>query len=884
MGTKDNATMLKTLAALLLISIINNYITATVAEQVVRQNIGLIYEQLPGQIITGHDNHQIILAIPYSLPAIPHPKPPIYNIIKTLQLTSLGPRDRHDAKTLQQAADLDQLIINIDANIIITLQNIRHFLSDPINNRPKRAILAFLGELFKSVFGLATTRDMDSIINVIMHLDAKIGTLSELNVKTATGMNEITNQYQQFLDTYIKDQDAVQEALFNITHSIDNWSDDFSTTLTTLQSQQDRMAAQSAIISAQTVVLLTRLAFQQGLNKVEGSLRLLSTGTLAPDMIRPTELATKLSQLNTQLKINNPGSEVTIIDTAYYYSQPVALYTYSKTHLYIHINVIISSTDSAFNLFQIVTTDVPIDTENTTSIGSTKLITQTNFLAVNEAGTLYLEMTNSDLLTCQGQILKVCSRTIPRIRSDNPTCHIAAFTNNQAGIARLCTFQIQPLKPIQTRAIAIDKDKYLITTNMEYYHIICPHKTPTTKKASAYSVVGVPCMCHLQFGGLYLPNTNIPCNKTASTHFIMHAANIPIILALTTMHTDITPSSLHEKPIHIPHLQTEAIIKALQPLDHLPSDVAMDLGPLTKRILEEAKTANIELHRPLQNSPVTDGITTFFTHSAWQYITPVLTIINSIVIIVVIFKVMGRQAVFAAIPSAAAKPYNITWKYATTNTNADTKQKPTVHLDQYVDAENVFTLIIIALTIYTSVKILRILTRKITRHFGLTNPTRKTNPTVTLKLYSGHSNHTIPLLSLPYEMDAIHKGFTPRINAIETLLCPHPRINLDWSGPITFNIHGRQQNFILPAHIVLPLKARFSIIPALKNPNTTTALVLKTYDSIISLPTTDHHDNPDHFTQDEQITTSFIKQPRDMTNTQLMTAIMTQKTEPGNEN
>lgn len=221
------------------------------AEQVVRQNIGLIYEQLPGQIITGHDLHQIILAIPYTIPEVPAPKPPIRNTIRTLQLPSLGPIDRHDAKMLQQAADLDTLIDNIDKNIGLTMKNVIHFLSDPINSsRPKRAILSFLGELFKSVFGLATTYDMDSIINVIKHLDSKIGMLAKINVETATGVLNISEQHHQFLDTYVKQQDAIQETLLNITESIDSWSDDFSTTLTSLQVEQDRKAAQSAIISA----------------------------------------------------------------------------------------------------------------------------------------------------------------------------------------------------------------------------------------------------------------------------------------------------------------------------------------------------------------------------------------------------------------------------------------------------------------------------------------------------------------------------------------------------------------------------------------------------------------------------------------------------------
>ena len=90
-----------------------------------RQNIGVIYEQLPGQIITGHDTHEIIISLPYAIPEIPRPKPPIQDIIKRLQLHTLGPHDGPDAKLLQQAIELDTLIENIDKNIWITMNNIK---------------------------------------------------------------------------------------------------------------------------------------------------------------------------------------------------------------------------------------------------------------------------------------------------------------------------------------------------------------------------------------------------------------------------------------------------------------------------------------------------------------------------------------------------------------------------------------------------------------------------------------------------------------------------------------------------------------------------------------------------------------------------------------
>ena len=856
-------------------------ITHIGANQVIRQNIGLIYEQLPGQIITGHDEHQIILAVPYTLPQIPHAKPPIYETIRKLQLPGLGPRDNYDTQMLQQAADLDQLIINVDKNILMTMKNIQLFLSNPVNNRPKRALLGFLGELFKSIFGLATTRDMDSIINTIRHMDTKLGTLADTNVKTAKGLKQVSQQHQNFLDTYVKQQDTIEEALLNITNSIDSWSDDFSTTLSSLERDQDKRAAQTAIVSAQTAILLTRIAYQQGLSKIENSLRLLSTGILAPDMVKPAELAEKLKQLDTQMKLTSLGSKVTIMNVAYYYTQQVALYTYTKTHLYIHIKVIISSTDAAFDLYQIINMDIPIDTENTNSTGTTTMISQATFLAVNKAETLFLEMTTHDLVACAGRILRICSRTMPRIRANRPTCHIAVFKNNQEQIAKLCTFNIQPKKIIETRAIAIDKDKYLVTTSLETYRVICNNAAPEPKKALAYAIVGVPCLCHLEFGGTYLPNTRLPCNNSESTFFTMHTANIPILTALADHHDGISPSSFHDKPIRLSHLHTEAMIRALSQMKKLPKSVTMDLVPFTDMILEDAKKAATDIHRPLRNAQVTNGLSTFLDSPAWNYIIALWMIVITALITLILYKIIGGPALFTAIPRVTALPHNITWKHILKLDTEETNSRPNVHIDQYIDSENIFTIITVALIIYAVIKILQKVKGRCTKHFGLTNTTSKTNPTITLKVYNGYNNHTIPLLSLPYEWDVIDTNEVPTLTEIESMTCPHPRVNMTWSGPLSFNIEGQIKTFYLPNHALLPFRARFTIIKALRDDSTTTALILKSTSRLISLTPTQCNKPTDIIGNLEY--EQLIKHPKDMTAKELLEAMNKPTTEVGFE-
>ena len=81
---------------------------------------------------------------------------------------------------------------------------------------------------------------------------------------------------------------------------------------------------------------------------------------------------------------------------------------------------------------------------------------------------------------------------------------------------------------------------------------------------------------------------------------------------------------------------------------------------------------------------------------------------------------------------------------------------------------------------------------------------------------------------------------------------------------------------------MLPLKARFTIIPALNDPTTTVALVLKTNDLTVSLPVTETS-MTDEDTGDSDHYQSLVQHPSEMTTLELLTAIVKPKIMTGNE-
>ena len=105
-----------------------------------------------------------------------------------------------------------------------------------------------------------------------------------------------------------------------------------------------------------------------------------------------------------------------------------------------------------------------------------------------------------------------------------------------------------------------------------------------------------------------------------------------------------------------------------------------------------------------------------------------------------------------------------------------------------------------------------------------------------------------------------------------------------WSGPITLNVNDRPRAFCLPNQILLPLTARFTVIPALRDPTTTTAIILKTNDTTYSLPTTDTLQLTDIEIDEDDNYQPLVVHPKDMTTLEILTALTQNKSPVGNEN
>ena len=98
---------------------------------------------------------------------------------------------------------------------------------------------------------------------------------------------------------------------------------------------------------------------------------------------------------------------------------------------------------------------------------------------------------------------------------------------------------------------------------------------------------------------------------------------------------------------------------------------------------------------------------------------------------------------------------------------------------------------------------------------------------------------------------------------------PLPKLVFEWNGPVVITTKKGETAYLLPETINLPWRARFSIIPALREPNLDYAMLLQ--NDITPVPVTMDH-------QESKLQNIIIDDQRE--NTNKFTEVLTMLTQP----
>ncbi|XP_067654068.1 uncharacterized protein [Haliotis asinina] len=585
----------------------------------------------------------------------------------------------------------------------------------PSSSRSKRAVLSFVGSLSKTLFGTATTDDVNLLAK---HINAL--TKHDIN------LSNVLQQHSAHLSSFMK---LVDSRFKNALKGVKANHDALTFTATAIQNNARNI--QSTFTSL-TSLLIDQI---QKANTVEHQLEELKLGILdldknklSPLLISPHILEQTIHHLSSILSNKYPNFRLLQTNPTYYYSQAKFIFARTKSHVYISVKFPLSSLTQPFQMYSNISLPVPV---NKTSAHSTQLLDILPYFAISSDSRYFLSLDSSTVASCSGdEFVMHCPFRTALVSSTKPSCSLALFQNSKSLIKSLCNFRYIT-KPQPPQLISIDTSKVLVY-RIPFLTLHCP--THRVIAGCTFCLIVTPCYCSLSTEDLFFPAPFGSCRDSHNQITHLHPVNLAL---LQHFFDDSTLSSIagdttFKKAVSftIPKFN----IYSHEISDVLANDEKSHLS--LKRVAESArKTETIfqSLAEPLLDGQIT-------LPSSWPDINAIIAITASVTSVLSIilfiwmfFKVRTLSAALLLVtrvaPAKAIQPPALTY-------NTPTTASPSFVISDLADYHVSILLGIITLVI-ASVLLLLLYQRNPRNHNGLV-----------LELTTGPDCVTVPILSL----------------------------------------------------------------------------------------------------------------------------------------
>ena len=777
------------------------------SEGLLRLNAGIIFNKLEEKLVNGHSYVTFQMAQRYAFRDMDlDDYMPLVN--ETLELELLKYIDLgFRAKFLEQAEEIDRAILTLHRHIKFTTTNINYLLSNPIEkNRHKRALMGFLGKPIGALFGWADADRVEAIYQKVCELNDFLVKSKNVQTKTTdlitrvidkqTTLFSMINQQKNIISTTI---DKLESDLLNKTkHLMININENFN------KAQAERealfMYTQRSHYLAELNIIYSEMI------QTESAIRLLSSGYLSVDVLPPKVLKQNIDRISTELQLSSRGSKLEKIDLEFYYRERSVLFFYSKSHIFLNINLVASNTKSTFDIYQIQSIPVPLNTSFTPVIGYSELNIDYDFLAVSEDRYQYIQLTSNDLLTCSNTVIRVCENPFMRRKFDSPSCAMAVFQDKN-NLEKYCNSTIYPFKTPSTQAIAVKSDEYLLTTNKQFFIIECTNLTPVTKRAKSYQLIKLSCHCHLLVEEIVIVNKKVNCEQNYTFYEILKLTNLPLQREINPNST-FKPSDSWDSSIDIGLnlFDSENYTKAMQRKKDLNFDdnKSFNLKPFMKSLKEDTDNLNITPISHVLNSKVS-FFDLYKLHTVINYVALGLSMMSMTMCIYLCKNSIAVRMSYLAAPTQAlgilhsdpSDKLEIPPSSRNMPNNSKTFDPIEVLTNTLSDEHNLTYFLIILLLVLVFCHIYKFVSK-----------CRKKRTTsmayIKLRCYTSGSTQNITLASLPTEIRFISSskicppmGYT-RINSCGTIT-----LRPNWVTPLILDHDNQKTKFNMPSKIVL---------------------------------------------------------------------------------
>ncbi|XP_055958012.1 uncharacterized protein LOC130013243 [Patella vulgata] len=384
-----------------------------------RINYGVLFKPARAQTVTfGVDNwiHTFELALPI-VPAMPanvhcqHHNDTcafIQQIIQTLNQIKA-----------QTASNLN--------NTNIQIKKLIPEITSVTKVRSKRAILGFIGQISRSLFGTATVKDVDLLAK---HINA----LSRQNHKIAQELTQHADHFSSFMSTV---DHRINNAILGIKQNHDAIVFATNNIQTTYNNMRETFVAMSHLLTDQMQQATVVNAYVEDLKL---GIHSLVQNKLSPLIVPPHTLQRTLHQIHNLITRKYPQFKLLQPHAQYYYSNAQFILSRNRSKLYISLKVPIISNTHHLNLYEIVSLPVPI---NASSSHVTQLLDLQQYFAISHDHQHYVSFNFKLIQNCEGIDNLYCVNKLALSAGTVSSCELSLFLDDKHGIRNLCNFRFR---------------------------------------------------------------------------------------------------------------------------------------------------------------------------------------------------------------------------------------------------------------------------------------------------------------------------------------------------------------------------------------------------------------------------------------------------------
>lgn len=348
-----------------------------------------------------------------------------------------SPREEEIRKTVFLGNILDMWHrekIWMEAEVEAAEQEILDLRSELRLSRRERALIPFLGDGLKWLFGTSTEKDTERIHKEVKKIDAKVGQLHHIAELQATLIGALSKEQasnQRNIALLAKKTIEIEATIFASQKARNNIRREIDLT----------QIITSAIRTAGAAVM----AFRHEVEKITQAMAHTQQGKVTPTILHPRSLRTLIRDIKQHLPTGwTPAVTLTDTPAEIYNVLDIAAIA-SRDGWEVHVQIPLKSqTYGDFFLYQVKS--IPTHFMNSTIALQTEATTE--FFAISNDQRLHIEINQKDIGQCKRTSKKtICQKFSPLIQESRTGCLYNSFRDNRAAADQDCVRRVAHTEP-----------------------------------------------------------------------------------------------------------------------------------------------------------------------------------------------------------------------------------------------------------------------------------------------------------------------------------------------------------------------------------------------------------------------------------------------------